>query len=132
MRDLPADVGEHDDTVLGVGRRARHATDYLAVQRQLGVVDGQLAAFEREHAEPTVRVPAVVEPRDGLLAGVAALREAYRPVLETRLGGHDAIVELATEPRRARQDSQALELFLGDGRRLRRRLPVDSSTAGTP
>ena len=65
---LAADVGERDDAVLRVRGGARHATDDLAVERQLGVVGGQLATLEREHAEAAVRLAAVVEPRDRLLA----------------------------------------------------------------
>ena len=70
---------------------------------------------------------AVVEPRDGLLARIAALREADRALLEARLGGHDAIVELAAEPRRAGEDPQPLELLGADRLGALGRLGVDAA-----
>ena len=51
-------------------------------------------ALEAQSAHSPVCVAAVMQPRDRLLAGVAALREADRPILEPRCGRH----RLAFEP----------------------------------
>ena len=78
---------ERDDPVLRVGRGARHPADDLAVERQLRVVGGEPVTGERQHAKAAVGVAAMVQARDRLLAGVAALREADRALLEPRSAG---------------------------------------------
>ena len=65
---------------------------------------------------------AEVQPGDGLLARVAALGQADRPLDEARLGRHDAVVELAAPARAARLDAQPLELVFVE--RLARGLRV--------
>ena len=55
---------------------------------------------------------AVVESRDRLLAGIAALREADVGAVEARLGREDAVVELSAPARRAGGDPQPLQLVL--------------------
>ena len=108
-----------------VGRGARDAADRLAVEGQLRVVRRGVVAVDRKHAQPAVRVAAVVEPGDGLLAGVAALREADRAPLEAGLGRHHAVVQLTAEPGSAGQDPESLELVLADRLRAGRRVGVE-------
>src|ERR1041385_8663041 len=60
--------------------------------------------------QPAVRVAAVVQARDRLLAGVAALRERDVGLVETGLGGENALVELLAPNRGAHLDPQRLEL----------------------
>src|ERR1041384_8595669 len=60
--------------------------------------------------QPAVRVAAVVQARDRLLAGVAALRERDVGLVETGLGGENALVELLAPNRGSRLDPQRLEL----------------------
>ena len=62
---------------------------------------------ELEHAQPAVRVAAVVQPRDRLLARVAALREGDVRRVEARLGREDPVVDLVTPARHARSRSGA-------------------------
>ena len=57
---------------------------------------------------------AVVEAGDGLLAGIAPLREADRVLLEPCLGRQHPVVELAAPRGRAGEDPQPLELLVGD------------------
>ena len=83
-----------------------------------------------EHAQAPVRLAAVVQARDRLLARVAALREADRALDQARLGGQDAVVELAAQARRAGADPQQLELVVGDGSASGS--ASSTSTAGTP
>src|SRR6185503_6837587 len=122
---LAPDVGERYDAVGRVGRGARHPPDGLAVQRQLCVVDRKVGAVHRHDAETAVRMSAVVEPCDRLLPRVAALRKADRAVYEPRLGRHYAIVELASEPGRAREDAKPLELRFCDRPCVLRRVRVE-------
>ena len=79
----------------------------------------EAASVDLEHAQRPVRVPAVVEAGDRLLARVAALRERDRALVEPRLGRQDRVVDLGSPARRAREDPQPLELLVG-----RRRLDV--------
>ena len=104
---------------------ARDPPDDLSVEGELRVIRREVGALDRQHAEAAVRMPPVMEPRNRLLAGVAALREADRTLLEPRLGRHHAVVELATEPRRACPDAQPLELALADRLGADGRLGVD-------
>src|SRR6478735_6262955 len=122
---LAPDVGKRDDAVCGVRRGARHPPDGLAVERELCVVDRKVGAFHRHDPETAIRMPSVVEPCDRLLSRVAALREADRPLHESRLGRHHAIVELASEPRRARKDAKPLELCFRDRYCVLRRVRVE-------
>src|SRR5215207_8769553 len=52
--------------------------------------------------ESTVRVAAVVHPRHGLLARVAAFREAHCPLQNTGFGGEVLRGDIRAEPRNAR------------------------------
>ena len=128
--DLAPYVGERETRPASATALVIAAHD-LAVERQLGVVGAGVVAVEREDAQAAVRVAAVVQPCDRLLAGVAALREADRALLETRLGREDPVVELAPPGGRAGQDPQPLELV---GARSTRLEPSASSSsyAGTP
>ena len=74
-----------------------------------------LAASTSSTAQPAVRAAAVVQPRDRLLARVAALREGDVRLVEPGLGGEDRLVELAAPDRRAGLDPQPLELLAGLG-----------------
>ncbi|RDI73269.1 hypothetical protein Gocc_3064 [Gaiella occulta] len=71
-----------------------------------------------------------MEPRDRLLARIAALREADRALLEARLGGQHALVELAAEAWRGGQDAQPLELVGGDALGAVRRVGVEQLAGG--
>ena len=72
---------------------------------------------------------AVVEPGDRLLARVAALREADRALVETRLGRQHTFVDLATRAG-CRRDPKPIELTLAEPGA---RAPTPRiSTAGTP
>ena len=63
---------------------------------------GATVGLELQHAQAAVRVAAVVQPRDRLLARVAALREADRPLGQAGLGRQHAVVDLAAEARACR------------------------------
>src|SRR5207237_3446963 len=93
------DVGERDDGAVGPARGTRHALDGRVV-------------VKLDHSELAVDVPAVVQSRDRLLPGIAALREADVCLVEARLGREDALVELASPARDARLDPPKLELLL--------------------
>ena len=77
--------------------------DDLALVDELGVRTRRLA-LELEHPQAAVGVAAVVQPRDRLLARIAALREADRPLGQARLGGQDAVVDLLAPRGRAGPD----------------------------
>ena len=66
---------------------------------------------ERQHAEPAVGVPAVVQPRDRLLSRIAALGEADRALGQPGLGGQHPVVDLLPPRRRPRPDAEQLELL---------------------
>jgi hypothetical protein len=70
-------------------------------------------AVELEHAQRAVQVAAVVQASERLLARVAALRERHCAQIESRLGRQDAVVDLASPPWRACENSQALQMFVG-------------------
>ena len=57
---------------------------------------------------------AIVKAGDRLLSGVAALRERDRALVQSRLGGQDAVVDLTAVAGRRRGDSQGLELVFGE------------------
>ena len=97
-------------------------TTVLAVD-DLARPTGQRSPSTSSTRSPAVRVAAVVQTRDRLLARVAALREADRAGVEPRLGGEDAVVELATPAGRAGEDAQPLELLGERGAWRRRRAP---------
>ena len=78
VRHLAADVAERQPV-----DRARDAPDGLAVGADLGVA--ARAALDLEHAQPPVRVPAVAQARDELLARIAALRPRHRALVEAGL-----------------------------------------------
>ncbi len=75
-------------------------------------------------------MPAEVQPRHGLLPGVAAFREADRPLLEAGLGRHHAVVELTAEPGCAGQDTQAIELLLGQRLGVLGRVGIEQLQSG--
>ena len=81
---------------------------------ELGLRLGRL--LEREHTEAAVRVAAIVEAGDRLLARVAALREADGALGQAGLGGKDAVVDLLPPGGRASADAEQLELVLRDRR----------------
>ena len=63
----------------------RDAADDLVLVRDLASrLD---VAVHRENAEPTVHVPTIVQPRNGLLSRIAALGEADRPLRQPGFGG---------------------------------------------
>ena len=100
---------------------ARHPSDDLVGEGELGVVLRNLGAVDLEHAQRAIHAAAVVLARDRLLAGVAALLEVDRRPVEARLRRQDAIVELATEARSPGSYAKALELlvaYLAPRRRL--------------
>src|SRR5581483_7626641 len=102
FRNLRADVPQGD-----AGNGARHPSDDLALV--LDLVSG-LRRLDLEHAQPVVGVTAVAEPRDRLLARVAALGERDVRLVEPRLGGKDRVVELLAPGRDAGLDPGALEV----------------------
>ena len=55
---------------------------------------GPRLARRSQHAQAAVRVPAVVQPGDRFLAGIAALGEGDMRAVETRLGRKDRLVDL--------------------------------------
>ena len=106
LGDLDADVGKSK-----ARDGARHpADDALAVSDLVCLSCG--LAVELEHAERAIHVAPVVEARERLLARVAALREGDGPLVEAGFGREDALVELAAPARRAREDTEALELLV--------------------
>ena len=68
------------------------------------VPSGGGAAVEAQAAHAAVRVAAVMQPRDRLLARVTALGEADRPILEPGLGRHRLAIELMPEAGHPRLD----------------------------
>src|SRR3954452_8677671 len=66
-----------------------------------------------------VRLALVVQSRDGLLADVAALREADRTLVEPRLLGNHGVVEIEPVARAAGLDAARLDSALGDRDRAR-------------
>ena len=122
--DLAAQDGEADRAEPGrVGDR-RHPADLALVggDRRAGL--GR-ARREREAAQAAVGVPAVVQPGDRLLPGIAALREADGPLDEAGLGRHRVGAELAAEPGDARLDPRHLPVA------RRRSRPAPARRAGT-
>src|SRR3954465_10882489 len=105
--DLAADIAERS-----AGNGARHAPDRLPVADDL--IAGR-SVLDLEHPQPAVRAAAVVQPRDRLLAGVAALGEGDVRLVDPGLGGQDRLVELAAPDGRAGLDPQALELLVRRG-----------------
>jgi hypothetical protein len=89
---------------------------------------GRRLPLDLEHAERPVRLPAVLKPRDRLLAGVAALREADVGLGQARLGRENTIVDLTAPARPAGEDPHALELLLVE--ELGRRLGVEDFHSG--
>ncbi len=81
---------------------------------ELGVVLHGIGPLDLEYPKLAVRMAAVVEPRDRLLARVAPLGERDRPFLEPCLGGEDAVVELVAGDGRPGADAEAFELVVGD------------------
>ena len=79
--DLSPDVAEGT-----AGDGARHASD-RPCRRRRSVARAR--RLDLEHPEPPVRVTAVVEARDRLLARVTALRERDVGLVETGLGGEN-------------------------------------------
>src|SRR5215207_9106070 len=77
-------IGRDDD-------RAELADDLLA-EFELGPRLDRLAEPQAQQAP--VRLAAVIEPGDGLLADVTTLREGHRALVEARLLGDDALVEV--------------------------------------
>ena len=72
-------------------------------------------------AQVAVRLAPVVEPRDRLLADVAALREAHGALVDARLLRHRVRVHVEAEPRPAGLDPDALRRLLGDRLHVERR-----------
>ena len=70
-------------------------------------------------------MPAVVQPCDRLLSRVAPLRETDRALLQPRLGGQNAIVDLSADARRQRLDPEPLESVIVDRNGIRRRIAVE-------
>ena len=100
-RNLDAHVPQADD-VVSVSHGARHPSDDLVAEDELGVVLRNLGAVDLEHAQRAIHPAAVVLARDRLLAGVAALLEVDRRPVEARLRRQDTIVELVAEARSSR------------------------------
>ena len=84
-----------------------------------GVSGTARAAGDLEHPQAAVHLPAVVLARNRLLTGIATLRERDRALVEPRLCGEDAVVDLAAEAGRRRLDAQRLQRVLGAGLELR-------------
>src|SRR5438105_13313509 len=103
VRNLRPNVGESH-----AWDRARDSTDRLAVERQL-VARGHVA-LDVEDAEAAIDLAAVVLPRDRLLSGIAAFREADVSRLEAGLRGQHTVVELRAPARDTGLDPPALEL----------------------
>ena len=72
-------------------------------------------------AQVAVRLAPVVQARDGLLADVAALREAHGALVDARLLRHRVRVHVEAEPRTAGLDAHALRRLLGDRLHVERR-----------
>src|SRR5919197_4934898 len=104
VRHFDAYVAERDAV-----RGARDLSDDLSVERQL--VARLRAAVELEDAQATVDLPAVVLPRDRLLARIATLREADVRLVEPRLRGQDRVVELMAPAWDAGLDPPAFDVF---------------------
>src|SRR5207248_6109942 len=94
VRNLAADIAESLP-----GHGARDTADDLAVELDL-VRRSRVGDFEL--AQQTVRVAAVVQARDRLLARIAALRERDVRLLEPRLRRQNGLVELLPPGRRTR------------------------------
>ena len=86
-----------------------------------------LYAFDLEHAQAPVDLPAVVQAGDRLLPRIAALRERDVRLVQPGLGGKDRAVELLAPGRGRGLDPDALDLVRGQGRR---NVGVDELRAG--
>src|SRR5207247_215586 len=126
------DIGQRHEAQVGVACHARTAAHGLSVVCELDLLEGRLTAVESEDAKRAVRMTAVVQARDRLLARVAALREADRPLVEARLRRKDALVELAPEPRRPGEYPQPLQLALRERLSRGPRRRSRAFAAGTP
>src|SRR5215469_14225649 len=107
-------VGERDNGPVVAGRCARDTADLPSVVEEWHVAVGQL--IELEDAQPAVRMPPEVEPRDRLLPRVAALRVRDVRLVEARLRREDPVVDLVPPAGHAALDPEQLELVLREGR----------------
>src|SRR5215218_7940974 len=114
---LAAHERESDRTVQGGDGGARHAADLLLAEDQRGA--GRHRRAEPQPAQVAVGLAAVEEPRDGLLADVAPLRERHGALVEARLLGDDAVVEVHAVTRAPGLDPDQLRGGLGDLGRAR-------------
>ena len=85
---------------------ARHASDRPAVEAEL--LAGLAPRPQPQPAQLAVGLAAVEQPRDGLLAHVAALGERHRALVEPRLLGDHGVVEVDPVAGPPALDAQAL------------------------
>src|ERR687895_360831 len=92
VRDLDTHVAQ-GDAVDG----ARHPSHRLVAEADL--VPGR-SRLDLEDTEAAVDLAAVAEPRDRLLARIAALREADCRLVQAGLGGEHPVVQIPAPPGR--------------------------------
>ena len=129
-RTAPSD----DECAVGASRRTQRERDRAEARGHRGARDlagGALLVGDlhprgdglgrQQPAEPAVRLAAVEEPRDRLLADVAALRERDGALVEPGLLRNHRVVEIDAIAGAPALDAQALGGVLADRRARRRR-----------
>src|SRR5215210_8028004 len=106
LRNLDAHIAQSESR-----DRARDPPDRLSLEEQFRARSYGVAV-DLQNTQPPVDLASVALACDGLLAWIAALREADVRLVETGLCGKDAVVDLVSPTGDSRLDAPALEVIL--------------------